>query len=124
MSEIVDKVYFGDWEEPKGKSWGGKALLEEDFRHILRDNEKILFAWYSYEDYEAAAFVLFEKEGKYYEVHGSHCSCYGLEDQWEPEECDLAVLREQAANYKQYSWSGMPRQALIEAINNIDNKKS
>jgi hypothetical protein len=43
-------------------------------------------AVYSYEDYSGSAFVLFEKDGKLFSVSGGHCSCYGLEGQWTPEE--------------------------------------
>lgn len=51
---------------------------------------KILYADYTYEYYYGDAYVLgFDKEqNKFFEVHGSHCSCYGLEDQWEPEYFD------------------------------------
>ncbi len=52
----------------------------------------ILLAHYSYEDYSGSAFVLFIKDGVLYEVHGSHCSCYGLEGQWEPEETTYEAL--------------------------------
>lgn len=49
----------------------------------------ILFASYGEDNYSGNAFVLFEKDGKLYEVNGSHCSCYGLEGQFEPEETTL-----------------------------------
>lgn len=42
---------------------------------------------------DSSSFYLFEKEGKLYEVHGSHCSCYGFEEQWEPEETSLEYLK-------------------------------
>jgi hypothetical protein len=58
---------------------------------IAQDNE-ILFACYDTPSYEGYAIVLFERDGKLYEVHGSHCSCYGLEDQWEPEETTWPAL--------------------------------
>ena len=32
------------------------------------------------------ALVFFERGGMLFEVHASHCSCYDLEGQWEPEE--------------------------------------
>lgn len=48
------------------------------------DGVEILYAEYDYEDYSGSAWVLFRKDGKLYEVNGGHCSCYGLEDQWEP----------------------------------------
>jgi hypothetical protein len=52
----------------------------------------IYAAVYSYEDYSGSAFVLFEKDGKLFSVHGSHCSCYGLEGQWSPEEESWEVI--------------------------------
>jgi len=52
----------------------------------------ILFAAYGYANYSGDAFVLFEQNGKLYEVNGSHCSCYGLEDQWCTEETSLEAL--------------------------------
>jgi hypothetical protein len=68
--------------------------MAEDFEidvDVLKEIE-IIFASYSIEWYEGDAFVLFRKDGKYYEVNGSHCSCYGLEGQWKPEEADLKEL--------------------------------
>ena len=53
----------------------------------------ILFASYLQGYYDGSALVLFERGGKLYEVNGSHCSCYGLEDQWEPEETSMAAIR-------------------------------
>lgn len=44
----------------------------------------VLFAAYD-GDYDGQALVVFRLDGKLYEVNGSHCSCYGLEDQWDPE---------------------------------------
>ncbi len=54
---------------------------------------KILFASYTYIDYSGNAFVLFEKNGELFEVNGSHCSCYGLEGQFEPEKTNLLELK-------------------------------
>jgi len=60
----------------------------------------ILLASYGYEDYSGGAFVLFERDGKLYEVHGSHCSCFGLEGQFEPEETTLESLEHRLVNGK------------------------
>lgn len=38
-------------------------------------------------------FLLRDKEGKLYEVHGSHCSCYGFEGQFELEETTIEALK-------------------------------
>lgn len=54
--------------------------------------ENILFAWYGAGSYDGSAFVLFERDGRLYEVNGGHCSCFGLEDQWDPEETSVAEL--------------------------------
>jgi hypothetical protein len=60
----------------------------------LKDYEgvNILFASYGTDNYSGDAFVLFEKDGKLFEVNGGHCSCYGLEEQFEPEETTLEAI--------------------------------
>lgn len=55
-------------------------------------NGKILFAWYGDGDYCGQAFVLFERGGQLYEVNAGHCSCYGLEGQWDPEKTSVEAL--------------------------------
>jgi hypothetical protein len=69
-------------------NWGNVEEMLKDF-DVSADAVKdatILFAQYDYIDYEGFAFVLFKRDGFLYEVNGSHCSCYGLEGQWDPEE--------------------------------------
>lgn len=53
----------------------------------------IVAAYDTADAYSGDAFVLLEKDGKYYEVHGGHCSCYGLEDQWSLEESAEEALK-------------------------------
>jgi hypothetical protein len=79
-------TFYGNWE--------CKEDVARDFAVDIEDLKKvkILFAWYSYEDYSGSAFVLFKKGRKLYEVHGGHCSCNSLEDQWEPTEVTVAEL--------------------------------
>ena len=82
-------MYMHDWTETQ------LAGLESDFnlQGTELDGAEILLASYTYEDYSGSAYVLFRKDGKLWEVYGSHCSCYGLEeDQWEPEETNLENL--------------------------------
>lgn len=54
--------------------------------------EEILYAGYETPSYEGYALVIYERDGKLYEVTGSHCSCYGLEGQWTPEETTWPAL--------------------------------
>lgn len=73
----------------------GAAHVFVDFQVTEEQQQgvEIILASYGGDYYEGDAFVLFRKDGKLYEVNGSHCSCYGLEDQWEPEETTLRDLR-------------------------------
>ena len=42
---------------------------------------------------DSTSFYLFkDKAGKLYEMHGSHCSCYGFEDQFKLEETERQAL--------------------------------
>lgn len=54
--------------------------------------EQVLFASYGTPAYEGYAAVIFERDGKLYEVGASHCSCRGLEEQWEPAEVTWPAL--------------------------------
>ena len=67
--------------------------IEEQFaEHGCLGGCTVLFAYYSYEDYSGLSLVVFSKNGLLYEVNGSHCSCNGLEGQWNPEETTFAFL--------------------------------
>src|SRR5690606_34375688 len=84
----------------------------ENRDQIAREFSGLLFSWskgepmdLSYADIEIAVydgdgywgevFILYRdnRDNEWYEVHASHCSCFGLEGQWEPEQVDpLAIL--------------------------------
>ncbi len=50
--------------------------------------EQVFMASYDGCGYDGDAVVAYRIGEKYYWVEGSHCSCYGLEGQWKPEEYD------------------------------------
>ncbi|USV41034.1 hypothetical protein [Xanthomonas phage BUDD] len=95
------------------------------------DGAEIILAYYNYEDYSGEAFVLFRRfDGKYYEVNASHCSCYGLENQWEPEPTTLEAIvyrLEHGDLGRHYSWNRDEKgenkfaDELEEAIINLEN---
>jgi hypothetical protein len=65
--------------------------LREDYFEDLQ--YEVLYAEYKFAGgYDGSAFVLFRSNGKLYEVNGDHCSCFGLEGQWEPEETSVEAL--------------------------------
>ena len=63
------------------------------------DGATVYLAWYGYGSYDGKSLVIFRKGGKLYEVNGSHCSCNGLENQWEPEETSWAALAKRDLSY-------------------------
>lgn len=75
-----------------------KTKMEQKLKEW--EDINILFASYGCANYEGDAFVLFEKEGKLFEVNGGHCSCYGLEGQFSPEETTLEALNHRLVNGK------------------------
>lgn len=70
------------------EGWDTPLVIPDDFP----SDDQILLASYGGAAYEGDAYVVYERDGKLYEVHGSHCSCYGLEGQWAPEETSWAAL--------------------------------
>ena len=83
------------------KSWKMDSFEEEKEKvdlFLKQKVNKILFASYGNDSYWGDAFVLFEKDGKLFEVNASHCSCFGLENQWEEEEVELKELEHRLIN--------------------------
>lgn len=59
----------------------------------MPEPEGLIWASYTYEGYEGDANVLWRNEdGTFGYVNGSHCSCYGLEGQWNVEEYTKETL--------------------------------
>ena len=82
---MAEAVFEGAWDELADlKEWDG--ALEELV------GAELLYAEYDQGSYEGSAFALFRKDGKLYEAHCSHCSCYGL-DNFDPEETTVAALK-------------------------------
>lgn len=80
-------VFLNDWSGENGQS----QMLENFYiGEAAISGFSVLVASYTYECYSGSAYVLLRENatGDYFEVHASHCSCYGLEDQWSPEKAD------------------------------------
>lgn len=91
IKEVISSrpMYLDGWK---------RKNIENDFEVKLGKDIKILLAKYSSYSYEGEAFVLFTKGGRLYEVHGSHCSCYGLEGQWDPEPVNIKEMKNRLIN--------------------------
>lgn len=68
---------------------------QDEYSNYLHYNEEgslpehitLVYHVYSYEDYsgESYGFGYDSERDEWFEVYGGHCSCYGLEGQWEPQ---------------------------------------
>lgn len=65
--------------------WDSRDGVVGDYGDDVPPEEQIVYAGYTYESYSGDAIVVFVSDGKWYENHDGHCSCYGLEN-WSPEE--------------------------------------
>ena len=79
------KIYFDDFANEEDMIYNFQ-IQSQDLVGV-----EMVYACYN-GGYDGEAHVIFRKDGKLYEVNGSHCSCYGLEGQWTPEETTLAAL--------------------------------
>lgn len=86
--------YYDEWQSRADIT--KESYSDDD----IPPEEDIIYAGYTYEGYEGAAIVVFKKDGKLYENHDYHCSCYGLE-RWEPEEGVIEAIK----NYER--WPGL-----------------
>lgn len=102
----MENVYCGDWDclEDMVKDF---QISKEDVKGY-----KVLYAWYEYADYSGSAFVLLKKGRKLYEVNGGHCSCYGLEGQFDLEETNPEALLKR----QYYGVSESVKQGLVEML--------
>lgn len=80
----MEDYYFGvfsDWED-----------VQNEFKTTYPKPELVIFAGYDSDGYSGSAVVVFKDNGKFYYVQGGHCSCHGLEEQFDPEEYESAEL--------------------------------
>ncbi len=112
MSERRLPLYLNDWSE------SGEAGMISDF-DITADalsGASVVVASYTYDCYSGDAYVLLERDGKFFEVHGSHCSCYGLEGQWEPEEASRESVVHRVKNGTWFDDEPGVKAAILSAL--------
>jgi len=80
-------MYYGEFDD--------KDDVFREFQVSAQDQRgvHIIMASYECESYDGQAMVIFIRDGKFWLVTGGHCSCYGLEDQWSPEQLTVEELR-------------------------------
>lgn len=80
MMEVYREL-FGSW-----------ADVQSQFEMSMPQPDEVIYAEYDRPGYEGYANVIYRNGDRFYWAHGSHCSCYGLEGQWDPEEYDARTL--------------------------------
>jgi len=88
-------VDTGKWEREPNPEYPRDASFPTD--------DEVLIGSYEVPSYEGYAILVYERDGKLYEVNGFHCSCYGLEDQWSPEETTREALAMRKVDEGYYS---------------------
>jgi hypothetical protein len=75
------------------------------FDEAISEPDQVIFAVYDQEMYEGYADVIYRVGDRFYWASGSHCSCYGLEDQWSPEEYSLDELVAALLRGRHFWWA-------------------
>ena len=119
---MSNKYYINDWEN----STKDEILDEFEFEGD-RSKIEILFASYTYEWYIGEAFLIVKKENKLYEVNAGHCSCYGLENQFNLEETSIEQLEfylEKGNKFKWYNGPDFIKEQLLDFIKYYKEKEN
>lgn len=101
---------FSDWENVKKEFECDEPLPE-----------KVYLARYDGYGYEGDATVIYRNGSKYYINEGGHCSCYGLEGQWSPEEYGTKEIFLDCLR-KRDPWPEDKKKLFNEIINQIENE--
>lgn len=109
------KRYFGGFDSAEDI----KAQFDTPNGDFPVDDE-VLFAAYEGASYEGDAIVIFRRDGKLYEAHGSHCSCFGLEGQWSPEETSWDAIK-MRPELDAYSYAEETRTAYAKLLGAYPN---
>lgn len=72
--------------------FGSWADVQRQFEMNVPEPEQVIYAEYDQPGYDGWANVFYRIGDQFYWAYGSHCSCYGLEGQWDPEEYDAQSL--------------------------------
>jgi hypothetical protein len=79
---------------------------------------KVHYHDYAPGSYCGSAITVWEKDGKLFEANGSHCSCFGLEDQWSPEETTWLALSTRGWEFEDsyYEWDQEQAKKFLATI--------
>lgn len=99
--EIKDHIAQNYGGDKSGFDYGEPTEADVSALRAELENHEILIAYESVGSWgcDSASFFLTRKDGVLYENHGGHCSCYGFEGQWSPEETTKETLERQSMGF-------------------------
>lgn len=114
----MKSIYLNQFENEES------MLKEFGIDKSVLDGYKVLLASYGKEYYDGYAFVLLKRKQtkELVTVYASHCSCYGLEGQFELEESSLELLNKLYAEDHYYAFREC-RKELGEILIRLSKKK-
>ena len=93
----IKQLFLADLANCSDKEIREHIATEYEFSKDELSKYQILIAYESVGDYgsDSSSFFLIrdKKTKQLFDVHGSHCSCYGFEGQFEPQETSLEYLK-------------------------------
>lgn len=110
--------------EGTDRHYGGSWYCKYNFDVEEHERYHVIFGWYELVDYDGQTYVFgydWEEE-KFFEIAAYHCSCYGLQQKWDPEYFDtVELLSAYLAKFKDQP-ADNGQQTLIEFLkkNNIE----
>jgi hypothetical protein len=100
---------FDDWRD-----------IQRQFDMEVPEPEEVLYAQYDIEGYEGSAIVIYRIGDRFYINFGGHCSCYGLEGQWDSEEYSAELFLQA---YSMGSWyDRIPSEVFGRVKEFLENK--
>lgn len=96
-------IYDGEFE-----NWSD---VSKQFDIAYKEPEHV-YASYDRQAYDGTAFVLYFNNPYFYYVYGSHCSCYGLEGQWEPEIFTRKQIQKLIKTTNDYRFYGIDKKII------------
>lgn len=129
---LIDKILNGDFLSREDQISEYNAYFESTYNYDTRSYdpvpampENLIIFWsrYTYEDYSGDGEVWgFNTDTQlFFNVSGSHCSCYGLEGQWDEEyytyeEMVACLQRVVDADYIYDQAKHLDQQSLLKTI--------
>lgn len=113
------QIYYGDFTTPHWKNgevnWD---CVQREFDIVKTEPEVIYAGYYDDYGYSGDAVVLYKEDGKLWYVDGGHCSCYGLEGQWDPDEVTVEQITHMIKESK-YGYFANHREELLSAVKEL-----